>query len=120
MALQGLPTAVFLADASMKSAAVPFEVEGFARSGYPPCFMNVVGILQRVGAVLIWTRGCVALGACLLAVLMSGAVGSHLLAGDPVSMSLSAFVLLILLVGVAHARRSEPLPSSTDTEVRQA
>jgi putative oxidoreductase len=96
---------------------VPFEVEGFVRFGYPLWFMDVVGALQLLGAVLLWTPGCVALGAGLLAVLMAGAVGSHLLAGDPVLMPLPALVLLILLGGVAHARRSELLPS---TEMRQA
>ena len=118
--LRGLLTMVFLAAAGMKFAAVPFEVEGFARFGYPIWFMYVVGALQLLGAVLLWTRGCVALGASLLAVIMVGAVGSHLLAGDPILMPLPAFVLLSMLTGVAYARRSELLPSGTDTEMQQA
>jgi putative oxidoreductase len=118
--LRALITAVFLAAAGMKFAAVPFEVAGFARFGYPLWFMYVVGALQLLGAVLLWTRECVALGAGLLAVIMVGAVGSHLLAGDPILMPLPAFVLLILLCGVAYARRSELLPSGSDTEMQQA
>ncbi|WCS23735.1 DoxX family protein [Methylobacterium sp. NMS14P] len=118
--LRGLLTVVFLAAAGMKFAAVPFEVEGFARFGYPLWFMYVVGTLQLFGAVLLWARGCVALGAGLLAVLMAGAVGSHLLAGDPALMPLPAFVLLILLSGIAYACRVELLPSSTDTEMQRA
>jgi putative oxidoreductase len=118
--LRGLLTVVFLVAAGMKFAAVPVEVEGFARFGYPLWFMYVIGALQLLGAVLLWTRGCVALGAGLLAVLMIGAVGSHLLAADPILMPLPAFVLLILLSGVVYARRSELLPSGTDTEMRQA
>jgi putative oxidoreductase len=118
--LRSLLTVVFLVAAGMKFAAVPFEVEGFARFGYPLWFMYVIGALQLLGAVLLWTRGCVALGAGLLAILMIGAVGSHLLAGDPILMPLPAFVLLILLSGVAYARRSELLPSGTDTEMQQA
>jgi putative oxidoreductase len=117
MVLRGLLTVVFLVAAGMKFAAVPFEVAGFARFGYPLWFMYVVGALQLLGAVLLWTRGCVALGAGLLAVLMVGAVGSHLLAGDPALMPLPAFALLILLSGVAYARRGE-LPPSTDTEMQ--
>lgn len=120
VALRGLLTVVFLVAAGMKFAAVPFEVAGFARFGYPLWFMYVVGALQLLGAVLLWTRGCVALGAGLLAVLMVGAVGSHLLAGDPALMPLPAFVLLILLSGVAYARRSEFLQPSTDREMQQA
>jgi len=69
--------------------------------------------------VLLWTRGCVALGAGLLAVLMAGAVGSHLLAGDPALMPLPAFVLLILLSGIAYARRAELLPSGADAELQR-
>jgi hypothetical protein len=118
--LRGVLTAVFLVAAGMKFAAVPFEVEGFARFGYPLWFMYVVGALQLLGAVLLWTRGCVALGAGLLAVLMVGAVGSHLLAGDPALMPLPAFVLLLLLGGVAYTRRAELLPSSADTEMQRA
>ncbi|MFC6738937.1 DoxX family protein [Methylobacterium tardum] len=117
--LRGLLTAVFLVAAGMKFAAVPFEAAGFARFGYPLWFMYVVGALQLLGAVLLWARGCVALGAGLLAVLMIGAVGSHLLAGDPILMPLPAFVLLILLSGIAYARRAELLPSSTETEVQR-
>ncbi len=120
VALRALLTVVFLVAAGMKFAAVPFEVAGFARFGYPLWFMYVVGTLQLLGAVLLWTRGCVALGAGLLAVLMIGAVGSHLLAGDPILMPLPAFVLLILLSGVAYARRSELLPSGSDTEMQHA
>jgi putative oxidoreductase len=118
--LRGLLTVVFLVAAGMKFAAVPFEVEGFARFGYPLWFMYVIGALQLLGAVLLWTRGCVALGAGLLAILMIGAVGSHLLAGDPILMPLPAFVLLILLSGVTYVRRAELLPSSADTEMRRA
>ena len=120
VALRGLLTAVFLAAAGMKFAAVPFEVEGFARFGYPLWFMYVVGALQLLGAVLLWTRRCVALGAGLRAVLMVGAVGSHLLAGDPALMPLPAFVLLILLAALAYARRSELLGSSSYAEMRGA
>ncbi len=118
--LRGLLTVVFLAAAGMKFAAVPFEVEGFARFGYPLWFMYVVGALQLLGAVLLWTRGCVALGAGLLVVLMAGAVGSHLLAGDPILMPLPAFVLLSMLSGVAYARRSELLCLSPRRAMQRA
>lgn len=120
MVLRGLLTVVFLIAAGMKFAAVPFEVEGFARFGYPLWFMYVVGTLQLLGAVLLWTRGCVALGAGLLAVLMVGAVGSHLLAADPALMPLPAFVLLMLLSGLAYARRHELLQSASQAEMRRA
>ena len=105
--LRGLLTAVFLAAAGMKFAAMPFEVAGFARFGYPLWFMYAVGALQLLGAVLLWRRGLIGPGAALLAVLMLGAVGSHLRAGDPLAMAAPALVLLLLLAGLAHARRAE-------------
>ena len=120
MVLRGLLTVVFLVAAGMKFAAVPFEVEGFTRFGYPLWFMYVVGALQLLGAVLLWIRGCVGLGAGLLAVLMVGAVGSHLLAGDPALMPLPAFVLLILLGGVAYSCRHELLQPTSRAEMRRA
>jgi hypothetical protein len=117
--LRGLLTAVFLAAAGMKFAAVPFEVAGFTHFGYPVWFMYAVGAVQLIGAILLWTRGCVGYGALLLSVLMVGAVGSHLLAGDPALMPLPAFVLLILLGGVAYARRSELLRLSPRAEMQR-
>ena len=52
--LRGLLTVVFVAAAGMKFAAVPFEVAGFARFGYPLWFMYAVGAAQLVGAALLW------------------------------------------------------------------
>jgi hypothetical protein len=116
VALRVLLTAVFLLAAGMKFASVEFEVSGFARFGYPLWFMYAVGLLQLVGAVLLWVRGYVAYGALLLAVLMVGAVGSHLRAGDPALMPVPAFVLLILLAGLAYVRRSEMNIFGTQSE----
>ncbi|MFE1601712.1 DoxX family protein [Methylobacterium sp. ID0610] len=107
LVLRGGLTAVFLLAAGMKLTAVPFEVEGFARFGYPLWFMVVVGLGQLLGAVLLWVRGCVAPGALLLAAIMIGAVVSHLRAGDPVPTMLPACGLLAVLLGLAYARRAE-------------
>ncbi|GJD52919.1 hypothetical protein OPKNFCMD_5686 [Methylobacterium crusticola] len=105
--LRILLTAIFLIAAGMKFAAVPFEVSGFARFGYPVWFMYVIGAAQLFGAVLFWVRGGTACGAFLLAVIMAGAVASHLGAGDPVPMMLPALVLLLVLVAIAYRRRDE-------------
>ena len=109
LVLRGLLTAVFLAAAGMKFASVPFEVAGFARFGYPLWFMQAVGVAQLLGAVLLWVPGQAGRGALLLALVMIGAVGSHLRAGDPVAVMVPACVLLILLAGLAYARRAELL-----------
>ncbi|TNC13501.1 DoxX family protein [Methylobacterium terricola] len=109
--VRGLLTAIFLVAAGMKLAAVPFEVEGFARFGYPLWFMYAVGAAQALGAGLLWRRGTAAHGALLLAAIMVGAVASHLRAGDAVAMALPALVLLGLAAGLAYARRGEFRPA---------
>lgn len=111
LCVRGLLTAVFLTAAGMKLAAVPFEVEGFARFGYPLWFMVAVGAGQALGAVLLWGRGTAAYGALLLAAIMVGAAASHLRAGDGIAMALPALVLLAVLTGLAYARRGEIRPA---------
>ena len=105
--LRAAVTAVFLAAAGMKLAAVPFEVEGFARFGYAPWFMVAIGAAQFVGAALLWIRGWTGLAALGLGAMMVGAVASHLRAGDPVAMAVPAMVLAVVLAGMAFARRRE-------------
>ncbi|MGX7704571.1 DoxX family protein [Methylobacterium sp. Gmos1] len=116
--LRGLLTAVFVTAAGMKFAAVPFEVAGFARFGYPLWFMYAVGAAQLLSAALLWRRGTVAHGALLLAAVMVGAAFSHLRAGDPVAMALPALVLLGLLAGLAFARRGELVPAGLQVAAR--
>ncbi|AWN47711.1 DoxX family protein [Methylobacterium terrae] len=116
--LRGLLTAVFLAAAGMKFAALPFEVEGFARFGYPLWFMYGVGAAQALGAALLWGRGTRAHGALLLAVIMVGAVVSHLRAGDPPAMAVPALVLLGLLAGLAYAHRRDLVPAGLQVAAR--
>lgn len=109
-ALRLLLTAVFVVAAGMKLTASEFEVSNFGRFGYPSWFMYAVGIAQLLGAGSLWVRGSVAYGALLLAALMAGGVVSHLRAGDPVVMAAPALGLLVLLCGLAFARRGGLLP----------
>ena len=51
---------------------------------------------------------------------MVGAVGSHLLAGDPALMPLPALVLLTLLASVAYARRHELLQPNSQAKMHRA
>jgi putative oxidoreductase len=106
LVVRGLLVALFLAAAGMKLAAVPFEAESFARFGYAPWFMTLVGLVQLAGAVLLVRRGTVFLGAGLLALVMVGAVASHLRAGDPLPIMLPAIVTLAALVALAWSRRA--------------
>jgi putative oxidoreductase len=107
--LRAALTALFLVAAGMKLAAVPFETAGFARFGYAPWFMTVIGLAQLLGAVLLWVPGWTGLAALGLGAMMVGAVGSHLRAGDPVAMAAPALVLVVVLFAIAFVRRREIL-----------
>nr|WP_041929075.1 DoxX family protein [Methylorubrum extorquens] len=112
-ALRILLATVFVRAAGMKLAASESETMSFARFGYAPWFMCLVGLAQMLGAILLWVRGYVAYGALLLAVLavlMAGGAVSHLRVGDPAMLSAPALGLMALLCGIAVAHRHE-LPS---------
>ena len=73
---------IFLASGGAKLLQMPFEVQAFARWGYPPWFMLLTGVLEVAGglALLIGLRkpGLLRLAAAGLAVLMLGAITTHL------------------------------------------
>ena len=102
-----LLAAMFFAGAGMKFAAVPFEVNSFAHFGYAPWFMVVIGALELMGAVLLLVPRLSGFGAAAMAVIMVGAVASHLRASDGLGVATPALVTLILLVGLAVIRRGQ-------------
>jgi uncharacterized membrane protein YphA (DoxX/SURF4 family) len=73
---------VFAASGVAKLVSLPFEVEAFARWGYPPAFMYLTGVLELAGAVGLLLRPLAALAAFCLAGLMLGALGTHVLHGE--------------------------------------
>jgi putative oxidoreductase len=105
MVLRGLLAAGFAVAGCMKLSASSFEVEGFRHFGYDPWLMYAVGAAQLLGAAALLFRGYAAAGAGLLALVMIGAVGSHLIAGDPPGMAAPPAILLGLLLFVVYAQR---------------
>ena len=107
---------VFVGAAGTKLAASELETMSFARFGYAPWFIYLVGLAQMLGAILLWVRGYVAYGALLLpvlsvlAVLLAGGAVSHLRVGDPAMLAAPALGLMALLCSIAVAHRHE-LPS---------
>ena len=79
--------------------------EEFAVYGLPMWFMNVIGGLKVILALLllvsIWMPTLETAAAYGIAVLMLGAVGMHIKVGDPLAKSLPAFSFLILSLMVA-------------------
>lgn len=91
----------------LKVSANPMEVELFTRFGYPPWFMYVIGAAELAGALgLIGGRLIAAhlprATAMGLLVIMTGAIGSHLMY-DPLFMMLPAVALSVLLLGFLYA-----------------
>jgi putative oxidoreductase len=101
--LQGLAAAAFLAAGGSKLAAAPAMVEMFAKLGAGQWFRYLTGALEVIGAVALLVPRTAFYGAVLLAVVMIGAVVTHLavLGGSPIP----ALVLLVIVGTIAWLRR---------------
>ena len=76
-ALSFLLSVIFLASGGAKLAGLTFELEAFARWGYPLSFMYLTGALEVAGAIGLLIRQLSALASACLAALMLGAVATH-------------------------------------------
>lgn len=88
---------VFAASGIAKLLALPFEVEAFARWGYPPAFMYFTGVLEVAGAVGLMLPRLSSLAATCLAGLMLGAMATH--AWQAEWAALAVALLIALLAG---------------------
>jgi len=70
---------VFALSGAAKLAGLPFEIEAFARWGYPLWFMYATGAIEVAGAVALLARRVSALAAAGLAAMMVGALGTHVI-----------------------------------------
>ena len=102
-ALQILTAAAFLASGGAKLAVAGRMVETFDKIGRGQWFRYLTGFLQVAGAIALLVPGYAFYGAALLAVVMAGAVASHLLIlGGSFA---PALVLLIFSAVIAYFRR---------------
>lgn len=85
----------------------------FAEWGYPSWFRIVVGAGELVGAVMLVSPRLRFLGACILVVITSGAVVTHLANQDPIGESISAPIHLVLSLIVAWAARPTRAPRAS-------
>jgi uncharacterized membrane protein YphA (DoxX/SURF4 family) len=79
------------------------EVQAFQSFGYPLWFMDVTGLLEVAGAILVLVPRVAFVGAGLLTCVMVGAVFSHLTHGQA-GMVAPAAVLLVLALVVGTLR----------------
>jgi uncharacterized membrane protein YphA (DoxX/SURF4 family) len=105
--VQGLLALAFVGAASGKLLGNPDMVGLYEAIGVGQWFRYVTGLLELTGAVLIVVPRTRAYGAALLAVIMVGAVLTHLaiLHNAPTAPA----VLLVLAAVVAWARRGDVL-----------
>lgn len=78
LAVKALLTLAFLAAGLSKLAGADMMVATFDAIGVGQWFRYVTGIIEVVGAALLWIKGREVYGAGLLAVTMVGAVIAHL------------------------------------------
>lgn len=86
---------VFALSGAAKLAGLDFEVQAFVRWGYPLWFMVAVGAAEVAGAAALLTRRLAALAAAALAVLMLGAVWTHLLHAEWGMLAVAVTILAL-------------------------
>lgn len=101
--LQGILAIGFLLFGFMKVSANPMQVDAFTNIyGYGTGFMYVVGIVEIISAIGLiigfWKKNLVPIFSGLLAVVMAGAVFTHLNAGQGFGVAMMPFILLILSI----------------------
>jgi putative oxidoreductase len=101
--LQIVAAAAILAAGGSKLASAPPMVEMFATIGAGQWFRYLTGALEVVGAIALIVPRAAFMGALLLALVMTGAVVTHItvLGGSPIP----ALVLLAIVGTVAWLRR---------------
>lgn len=70
---------IFIASGSAKLAGLEFELQAFERWGYPLWFMYFTGVIEVLGGIGLLLRRFSALAAGCLALMMIGAVATHVI-----------------------------------------
>ena len=108
---------IFLGTGISKIIALDFVVETFQGWGYPAWFRYVVGLTEILAAVLVLIPATRALGAALIAVVMLGAIGTHVLAGQWLFVPVPLVMLVLALLLVSALRpKFEPTPTPLTSE----
>lgn len=102
---KALLTLAFLAAGGAKLAGAEMMLATYDAIGIGHWFRYLTGVIEVVGAALLWVRGREAWGAGLLAATMVGAVLAHLLILGP--SALPALVLGLLSAFVLYGHREQ-------------
>ncbi len=106
---------IFVMAGGAKLAGVKRIKDQFEKYGYPRVFMLLIGVAEITGGILLLFGNIATAAAAGLAVIMVGAVFSHLKAKEN-KQWLPAAVLLVLLVIVGAAEADQLGGSSTDAD----
>ena len=96
---------IFLLSGGAKLAGLDFEVRAFERWGYPPAFMYLTGALEVAGAIGLLIPPLSALAGACLALLMIGAVGTHIAFAEWPMMFVAGAILLAAAARAWAGRR---------------
>ena len=103
--LSGLLTLAFLGAGGNKLMDTATAGKLFSEHfGLPAWFAIFIGLCEVAGAVGLWLPRLQTLAALGLSIIMLGAAGSHVRAGDPATNVMAPVVLLVLLVAVIFLR----------------
>jgi putative oxidoreductase len=86
---------IFLASGGAKLAGLEFEIEAFARWGYPLWFMYLTGIIEVAGAMLLLVPRLSALASAGLAAFMLGAIGTHVVHAEWAMLAIATAITLL-------------------------
>ena len=98
--------AVFIAAGGVKLLQLRIVKETFAKYGFPEWFARVVGLGEVTCGVLVLIPGLAIFGATGLAIVMVGAVATHVMSKE-VPQALPALVLLGLSLFLVIARSDD-------------
>ena len=96
---------VFVQQGSAKFSDTSGWAKAFAIWHFPVWFRVLIGCMEISGAVLLVTRRTAPLGAAMIAVVMLGAMGTHIYHGHPRQVTSEVVPLtMALIVGIGRLR----------------
>lgn len=110
-----LLAALFLFAGGSKLAGAEMHVQHFQHWGYPDWFRVLIGFLEAAGAVTLLVPRLASIASAVLAVVMAGAVYTHVAHGEG-AQAVVPGILLVLLSLVACARRGSFLRQFSQAE----
>ncbi|MGL5430344.1 MAG: DoxX family protein [Vibrio sp.] len=95
--LSAVLSLIFLASGAAKLASLEFEIAAFARWGYAQWFMYVIGMLEVMGGIGMLLQRFAGLSSIGLALLMIGAITTHLQYAEWGMLVVASIILLLTL-----------------------